>query len=63
MFQAGHFYYPFPSYEHIYWGYVSDTVLLGMLHKMTLLYITYITRLNSTAHDTRDRILLIVVLI
>jgi len=32
-------------------------VLLGMLHKMTLLYMTYISRLNSTAHDTRDHIL------
>ena len=34
--------------------------LFVMLHKMTLLYIT---RLNSTAHDTRDHILLIVGLI
>jgi len=33
---------------------------IGMLYKMTLLYIT---RLKSTVHDTRDHILLIVRLI
>ena len=40
-----------------------SSLLLEMLHKMTLLDITYITRLNSTAYDTRDHKLLVVRLI